>query len=164
MKQILSLALIWPLLLLASCSGHKETSGLQSSFTKSAQLGKLDLYLDDTLLMFSADSWSPVGAHVPPSLGGPTAVPANASPTAGGSTARLTPRAALIRHTRIKAAAADSTTASTVTFAHHHTQSRPILDTMPGSGMLLYITLFLSLLGLGSFFVIVRLYVKGRHP
>ena len=137
---------------------------MQSTVTKSAQLGKFDLYLDDTLMLFSADPWAPISAHVPPSVAGPTAVPENASPTAGGSSARLTPRGALVRHTRLKAAAADSSTASTVTFARHHTQSRPVFDTIPGSGLITYITLFLSLLGLGSFFVIVRFYVKGRHP
>lgn len=164
MKQKLLQVLIWPLLLLASCSSHKYTSGLQSSIMNSAQLGKIDLSLDDTLMLFSADPWAPISAHVPPSVAGPTAVPANASPTAGGSTARLTPRGALVRHTRLKAAAADSSTASTVTFARHHTQSRPVLNTMPGSGMITYITLFLSLLVLGSFLMIVRFYAKGRHP
>lgn len=164
MKQKLLQVLIWPLLLLASCSSHKETSGLQSTFTQSAQLGKFDLYLVDSLMLFSADPWAPISAHVPPSEVGPTALTANASPTAGGSTARLTPRAAIVRHARIKAAAADSTTASTVTFARHHTQSRPVLDTMPGSGMITYITLFLSLLVLGSLIVIVRFLIKGRHP
>lgn len=164
MKQILSLGWIWPLLLLASCSSHKETSELQSSITQSAQLGKFDFEMHDTLMLFSADPWSPMGAHVPPSEVGPTAVPANAATTAGGSTARLNPRAAIVRHTRIKAAAADSTTALNATFARHHTQSRPILNTMPSSGMITYITLFLSLLVLGSLIVIVRFLIKGRHP
>lgn len=164
MKQRLLQVLIWPLLLLASCSSHKETSGLQSSITQSAQLGKFDLYLDDSLMLFSADPWAPISAHVPPSVAGPTAVPANTSPTAGGSTTRLTPRGALVRHLRLKAAAADSSTATTSTFARHHTQSRPVFDSMPGSGLVTYITLFLSLLVLGSLYVIVRFYVKGRHP
>ena len=164
MKQILLRVLIWPLLLLASCSSHKETSGLQSTITQSAQLGKFDLCLADTLMLFSADPWSPMGAHVPPSVAGPTAVPANASPTAGGRTARLTPHGALIRHARLKAAAADSSTASTNTFARHHTQSRPVFDKIPGSDLISYITLFVSLLVLGSFLMIVRFYAKGRHP
>lgn len=137
---------------------------MQSTVTKSALLGKFDLYLDDTLMLFSVDPWSPLGAHVPSSVAGPTAVPANASATAEGSTSRFTPRAAMVRHTRLKAATADSSTATTSTFARHHIQSRPVFDSIPGSGLMTYITLFLSLLVLGSLYVIVRFYVKGRHP